>query len=108
MRLRFTEEQVQNVPAQPGIFCLWYGRDLVYVGCSVPRSNLRDELGHALTVAMADDMLATTFSYELTRTPQSRAAEELRSYFAEAGQLPKYNEPAGRMSRGEGLVSRAR
>jgi hypothetical protein len=108
MRLRFTEEHVQNVPAQPGIFCLWYGRDLVYVGCTMPRSDLRTELEHALTMAMADDMLTTTFSYEVTRMPQSRAADELRSYFSESGGLPKYNEPAGRLSRGEGQVLRAR
>ena len=95
-RLRFTEQEVKDVPAETGIFCLWYGRDLVYVGRTVPRSHLRAELEHALTMAMAEDMLATTFSYEVTRLPQTRAAEELRSYFSGCGRLPKYNDPSAR------------
>lgn len=107
MRLRFTDQQVQTVPSEAGVFCLWYGRDLVYVGCTAPCSDLRSELDHALKMAMADDMLATTFSFELTRTPKARAAEELRSYFADWGRLPKYNEPAGQASRGEGALLRA-
>ncbi len=107
MRLRFTDEHVRNVPSEPGIFCLWYGRDLVYVGCTAPRATLKSELDHALKMAMAADMLATTFSFEVTRTPKARAAEELRSYFADCGRLPKYNEPAGQASHGEGALLRA-
>ena len=95
-RLHFTEQEVKDVPAEPGIFCLWYGRDLVYVGRTAPRSHLRAELEHALKMAMAEDMLATRFSYEVTRAPQTRAAEELRAYFSECGRLPKYNDPSAR------------
>lgn len=82
------------MPAESGIFCLWYGSDLVYVGRSASRSHLRAELEHALKMAMAEDMLATTFSYELTRLPRTRAAERLRSYLSEWGRLPRYNAPS--------------
>lgn len=92
MRLRFVEKHVQSVPEQPGIFCLWNNAHLVYVGRTAPRSHLREELRHALTMAMADDMLATHFSYEVSATPKTRAAEELRSHFEHWGALPRYNE----------------
>src|SRR5438093_8246665 len=105
MRLHFAEQYVQNVPEAPGIFCLWDGQHLVYVGRTAPRSNLRAELHHALTMAMAEDMCATHFTYELTSTPQTRAAEELRDYFERWGALPRYNE--GRPGHREGAVQRA-
>jgi len=91
MHLQFVEKHVQNVPEQPGIFCLWDERYLVYVGRTAPRSHLRGELMHALTMAMVDDMAVTHFSYEVTATPKTRAAEELRRHFEQWGRLPRYN-----------------
>jgi hypothetical protein len=105
MNLRFTQKYVHQVPDAPGIFCLWHHANLVYVGRTAPRSTLREELRHALTVAMAGDMSATHFSFEETRTPQTRAAEELRDYFERWGSLPRYNESAP--SHHEGALSRA-
>ncbi len=95
MRVPFTVEEIQSVPEESGIFSLFHERDLVYIGHTAPRSNLRHDLLHALNVAMADDMLASHFSFELTKSPKTRAAEELRSYYADWGHLPVYNQPHG-------------
>jgi hypothetical protein len=105
MHHRFAQNCVQQVPEETGIFCLYHHADLVYVGRTAPRSNLRAELDHALTMAMAGDMSATHFSFELTATPKTRAAEELRDYFERSGSLPRYNECAP--ARHEGEVLRA-
>ena len=105
MRQRFSEHYLQAVPEAPGIYCLWDNRHLVYVGRTAPRSNLRAELHHALTVAMAADLCATHFTYEVTSMPKTRAAEELREHFERWGALPRYNE-SGRTSRDEGAVLR--
>jgi len=105
MRLRFSEHYVQAVPETLGIFCLWDHQHLVYVGRTEPRSNLRAELHHALTVAMAADLCATHFTYEVTSTPKTRAAEELREHFERWGALPRYNESA-RTPRDERAVLR--
>src|SRR6266513_93272 len=78
---------------------------IVYVGRTAPRSNLRTELEHALTMAMAEDLTATHFTYELTATPKTRAAEELRDYYERWGSLPRYNE--ARAAYDEGAVFRA-
>ena len=95
MRTPFNAEEIQQVPEEAGIFCLYQEQDLVYVGRTAPRTNLRNELLYALRMAMADDMLASDFTFELTRTPKTRAAEELRSYYADWGRLPLYNQPHG-------------
>ena len=42
---------------------------------------------------MADDMHATHFTFELTKNPKTRAAEELRDYYETWGRLPLYNRP---------------
>ena len=44
MNLRFTEKYVLMAPEDPGIFCLWQHANLVYVGRTAPRTNLREEL----------------------------------------------------------------
>jgi hypothetical protein len=106
MRLRFVEQYVADVPEALGIFCLWDNQHLVYVGRTAPRSNLRAELRHALTMAMVADMCATHFTYEETSTPKTRAAEELREHFQRWGALPRYNEAPRGLD--EGAVLRAR
>lgn len=95
MRQRFAPEDVQNVPEESGIFCLYQDRDLVYIGRTAPRNGLKTELEHALRMAMADDMHATHFTFEITKNPKTRAAEELRSYYEAWGRLPLYNRPQG-------------
>ena len=92
MNRRFEDKHVQTVPEKPGVFCLWDHAHLVYVGRTAPRTNLRAELNHALTVAMAEDMACTHFSYEVTSAPKTRAEEQLREHFEQWGALPRYNE----------------
>jgi len=105
MRLRFLEKYVHAVPQEPGIFCLWDRAHLVYVGRTAPQSNLRAEVQHALRMAMADDLSATHFTFEVTTVPKTRAARELREHFERWGGLPRYNE--ARSGYDEGAVLRA-
>ena len=93
MRQRFAEEDLLGVPDESGIFCLYQDRDLVYIGRTAPRTGLRTELQHALRMAMAEDMQASHFTFELTQNPKTRANEELRSHYETFGRLPIYNRP---------------
>lgn len=92
MHLQFAENYLQAVPEQPGIFILWDHSHPVYIGRTAPRSHLRGELDHALTMAMLEDLSVTHFSFEVTPSPKTRAAEELRSHFERWGSLPRYNQ----------------
>jgi len=104
MNQRFEDKHVRSVPEKSGTFCLWDHAHLVYVGRTAPRTNLRAELNHALTMAMAEDMSCTHFSYEVTAQPKTRAAEQLRDHFERWGALPRYNE--SRPAQDEGTVLR--
>ena len=104
MNQRFEDKHVRSVPEKSGTFCLWDHAHLVYVGRTAPRTNLRAELNHALTMAMAEDMSCTHFSYEVTAQPKTRAAEQLRDHFEGWGALPRYNE--SRPAQDEGTVLR--
>jgi hypothetical protein len=95
MRQRFAEADVQNVPDVSGIFKLYHESDLVYIGRTPPSSGLKSEIEHALRLAAVEDMEVTHFSFEPTKSPKTRAAEELRSYFENWGRLPQYNRSAG-------------
>ena len=92
MRPQFVEQYVQAVPEESGIFILWDHSHPVYIGRTAPRSHLRAELEHALTMAMVGDLSVTHFSFEVTSTPKTRATEELRNHFERWGSLPRYNE----------------
>jgi hypothetical protein len=92
MRLQFVAKYVQAVPEESGIFTLWDHRHPVYIGRTAPRSNLRAEIDHALTMTMLEDLSVTHFSFEATATPKTRAVEELRGHFERWGSLPRYNE----------------
>lgn len=94
MRLQFAEKFVQSAPEEAGIFTLWDHSHPVYIGRTTPRSHLRAELDHALTMAMLEELSVTHFSFEVTAAPKTRAAEELRSHFERWGSLPRYNERA--------------
>jgi len=95
MRQRFAEADIHNVPEDSGIFKLYHESDLVYIGRTPPSSGLRSELEHALRMAAAEDMDVTHFTFELTKSPKTRAAEELRSYFENWSRLPQYNRSQG-------------
>jgi hypothetical protein len=92
MRLQFVQTYVQAVPEEPGIFFLWDHSHPVYIGRTAPRSNLRAELNHALTMAMLEDLSVTHFSFEVSPAPKTRASEELRNHFERWGCLPRYNQ----------------
>jgi len=94
MRALFNAEEIQKVPSESGIFTLFHEQDLVYIGRTAPRSTLKRELEHALRLSMADEeMEATHFDFELTRSPKTRAVEELRAFYETWGRLPLYNRP---------------
>ena len=107
MRQPFSPDDMQNVPDESGIFCLYEDRDLVYIGRTAPRTGLKGELEHALSLMRADeDMHATHFTFELTKSPKTRAAEELREYFENWGRLPLYNRPHGMASQQRAALPR--
>ena len=90
LRWRFDAETLRDVPESPGVFTLWSGQELVYIGRTEGNSTLRDLLRGFLE----QPLRVTHFTWEVTVTPKTRAGDLLDSYLVKNGRLPRYNEAA--------------
>jgi len=92
LRWRFDAETLRDVPEGPGVFTLWSGSDLVYIGRTEGSASLRELLKACLAPVRERDLRVTHFTWEVTVTPKTRAGDLLDSHLAKHGRLPRYNE----------------
>lgn len=82
---------VSLAPDTPGVFELWDGDELVYVGRTRDeRTTLRAELVQRL---LEDHASATHFSWEITFDPAARERELLAEYERAHHRSPRLNAP---------------
>ena len=74
-------------PDTPGVFELWEGDELVFVGSSRD-STLRHQLVHEL---LESGSQATHFSWEITFDPAGRERELLAEYEQQHHRPPRFN-----------------
>lgn len=75
-------------PDTPGVFELWDGDELLYVGSTRPKETLRTELERELTAHPAE---ATHFSWEITFHPEDRSRELLTEFELQHHRRPRLN-----------------
>jgi hypothetical protein len=89
----FEPRDVKLVPAEPGVFALFFRREVVYIG--VAERSLRDTLEARLaTQSLGSDDEITGFVYEATPVPHDRRRDLLFEYKAITGAMPKQNARA--------------
>ena len=93
LRWRFDAETLRDVPAGPGVCCLWAGQELVYIGRTEGNATLRDLLRSFLGERVSH------FTWEVTVTPKTRAGDLLDGFLEKHGRLPRLNEAAVLKSR---------
>jgi hypothetical protein len=79
---------VALAPDTPGVFELWDGDELLYVGSTRRRETLRTELERELAAHAAE---ATHFSWEITFRPDARSRELLAEFEREHHRWPRLN-----------------
>jgi hypothetical protein len=79
---------VALAPDTPGVFELWDGDELLYVGSTRRRETLRTELERELAVRASE---ATHFSWEITFDPDGRSRELLSEFEREYHRRPRLN-----------------
>ena len=89
----FTAEHLAIAPVDTGVYFLYRGERLIYIGVAVHGSGIRQELHNHLRGSYgAPTQGATSFGYELTRDPVVAKHEYLRLHQATfGGRLPAYN-----------------
>lgn len=89
----FHARHVAEAPAAPGVYLLYRGHRLIYIGLAAAGATIRDSLRHHLRGAGgACTRSATEFDYETSTDPVSLYRHYLAVYLdATAGQLPDCN-----------------
>jgi hypothetical protein len=89
-RRAFNERGIETASTQPGVFVLYDGEEVVYIGSAGENGGIRKSLPVYLDLAYQ----ITSFKEEVTEFHKQRQRELLQSYKAQYGKLPRYNESA--------------
>jgi hypothetical protein len=91
---RLTRTMVDGSPDEAGVYALWEGDELIYVGRASPAASIRQRLEEHLERKCACTERATHYTWELSLRPATRELEILREFVAQFGRMPKCNEDA--------------
>jgi hypothetical protein len=89
-RYRFTRVVIAGAPAEPGVYTLWQGEEVIYYGRAQGDATIRSRLLDHLAAAAP----ATHYSWEISREPAARESELLQQHKRAFGRLPRLNEAA--------------
>jgi hypothetical protein len=92
-RYPFVEYAIAGAPADPGVFALWEGDELIYIGAAQGNgATLQSALKEHLKGLFPCTLASTHYSWELARnvkTLEQRVLEEFRNSFR---RLPRCNQ----------------
>ena len=84
----FSAWHIAGLPRSLGVYLLWQGNEVVYIGRAM--QSLRERLMDHYT-RQAKPWDASHFGWEFCERPVEREAELLRAARAAYGRLPRYN-----------------
>jgi len=92
-RHRFTTWQISGAPAATGVYLLWEGDEVIYIGATRGDASIRSRLQdhYARRTAPHD---ATHFTWEITSLPREREAELIAQFHVANSRLPRCNAAA--------------
>jgi hypothetical protein len=86
-----TRAMVSGAPEDAGVFALWEGDELIYVGRASAGATIRQRLEEHLEQRFECTTRASHYSWELSLRPAERELEILRDFNRQLGRLPKCN-----------------
>lgn len=94
--LPFSARSVAQAPASPGVYLLYRGHRLIYIGLAAAGATIRDRLRHHLRGGGGFcTRSASEFDYEASRDPIALYHHYVAVYLAATGaRLPDCNEDA--------------
>lgn len=90
-KYRLTRAMVGGAPGAAGVFALWEGDELIYVGRASPGATIRQRLEEHLEQRCDCTARASHYSWELSLRPAERELEILREFTLRFGRVPKCN-----------------
>jgi len=92
-RYPYTRFIAEGAPETPGLYALWEGDELVYLGRASAEATIRSRLLEHLGGTFCPQ--ATHYSWELTLQAAAREAELLGEFRRQFGRLPRHNGARG-------------
>ncbi|TAK83963.1 MAG: hypothetical protein EPO20_15975 [Betaproteobacteria bacterium] len=86
-RYSFNRIVLAGAPAEPGVYALWQGDEVIYYGRAYNGATIRSRL----LEHYESRTKATHYSWEITAEPAARESELLREYQDAYGRLPRMN-----------------
>lgn len=93
-KYRFTQSMAAGAPEEAGVYALWKGEELLFVGRASPAATIRACLIEHLGGSRPCTQHATHYTWELSLQPAAREAEVLSEFQARFGRLPRCNADA--------------
>lgn len=91
-RYRFTRTMVEGAPADPGVYALWEGEELIYYGSACGAMTLQQALAEHLSGRAGPCTgSATHYGWEIALDPAAREAELLQEYERRCRRRPRCN-----------------
>lgn len=93
----FHARYVEKASASPGVYLLYRGHRLIYIGLAAGGATIRERLRHHLPGGGTCTRSATEFDYEASANPVALYRHYIAVYLdATGGMLPDCNERNGR------------
>jgi hypothetical protein len=86
-RYSFNRIVLAGAPAEPGVYALWNGDEVIYYGRAYHGATIRSRL----LEHYESGIKATHYSWEISAEPAAREIELLREYQDAYGRLPRMN-----------------
>jgi len=88
---RFDDDSIGFAPEQEGVYALYQGNELIYIGKAEPGDSIKSRLQKHLSGADMCTRTATAYRYEVCDNPRHREELYLQIYKVSYLKLPRCN-----------------
>lgn len=92
---RFAEDSVETAPEQEGVYALYQGNELIYIGKAEQGDSIKSRLHNHLSGLDPCTETATAYRYEVCDNPRRREELYLQVYQVSYLKLPRCNIRVG-------------
>ena len=92
---RFAEDSIDSAPEREGVYALYQGNELIYIGKAEQGDTIRARLQNHLSGENPCTREATAYRYEVCDYPRHREELYLKVYKVSYLKLPRCNNQSG-------------
>ena len=94
-RYPFTSWAISGAPEDLGVYVLWKGGEIVYIGSATGPEGIKAALREQFAKESEGSKIATEYGWEISRNPRARELELLAEHRRRFQRLPRLNAGPG-------------